>query len=836
VPIGGRLESKAYLGSSDLLKRHAASHGVDEGGGKRQRTSETHTRSRVSQACAACAAAKLKCEQEKPCQRCQQKQIHCDFAPTRVPDRRDEQGSHYTDANGGANVDFEEPNNGVAVPANDPGDAVPPDPIPMSTASFGGDPLMDFDDSSLADFLKDIMHTSPDAVSRPYFADPAASYTPRDVLNFGIDTTFDFSDIDFGLPPLPPMPEAENQPYMPNLPVNEQLPGSGTRTPDVRNSINLGTQAFKESLWQFIPSQKDHGYAEQLNLSLPYQDIDSPEIRLAADVSLSNQRLDQSSRDRILAMILSTCEPSRFSRVVSSFPSAELLDNLMHQFFSFELSRTDSWIHLPTFRLNGQRPELTGIIVAAGAVLSTIPVVRKLGFAIQESVRLAIPKVFEADNSTTRDLQLLQAYALEINIGLWSGDRRKMEMAESFAQPVITMMRRAGHFRRSKHQPIVPHPLDDGEALETKWLNWVEAESFKRLAFHLFINDAQTSMSLVIPPLVSYAELTLEFPESRALWLSKNANDWKNLYLAKRSGERLPHLAQCIHDVTPLSKSQNAVDLQMSILIILYGIWTLIWEYRQLNSVSKLQSPEHRWNGGLMSSSWHQELCQILYHFRMHASEWENGMKPEAILIQERSLMNLHVSFEDVQLFAGKEGEEEARRAYPLLKQWAETRESRQAVWHAGQVLKAAAECHPKQLRDFPAIALYHASLAFWAYAVVSRPSTSARRQPLPASRSQHTAADDEIVWLDGEDGPYVQRFIAVDRGTPVICDWTKGSNAGQREKYAALSDVKAVMDIIIAILRQNGKGDDRMSPPLVKNLSQLMRDLSNAALSIGRP
>ena len=718
---------------------------------------------------------------------------------------------------------------------------------------------MDFDDSSLADFLKDIMHTSPGAVSRPFFADPASTYTPRDVLNFGIDNTFDFSDIDFGLPPLPPFPEADKSLDVAHIPVNEQPSGSGTRTPNVRNSINLGTQAFKKSLWQFIPSQQDHGYAEQLNLSLPYKDIDSPEIRLAADVSLLDQRLDQSSRDRMLAMILTTCEPAMFSRVVSSFPSAELLDNLIHQFFTFELSRTDSWIHLPTFRLNSQRPELTGIIVAAGAVLSPVPVVRKLGFAIQEAVRLAIPQIFERDNSTTRDLQTLQAYALELNIALWSGDRRKMEIAESFAQPAITMLRRAGHFRRSKlHGSILPDPTDEGDALETKWLNWVEAESFKRLAFHLFINDAQSSMSLLVPPLVSYAELSVELPESRALWVAKNAYHWKALYLAKLSvsADRLPHLAQCIYDITPLSKIQDRVDLQMSVLIILHGIWALIWEYRQLNSVAKLQPAEHRRNGALMSSSWHQELCQILYDFRMHASELENGMRPEAVLVQERSLMNLHVSFEDVQLFAGKEGEEEARRVYPLLRQWAETRESRQAVWHAGQVLRAAIACHPRQLRDFPAIALYHASLAFWAYAMVSRPPSSKsaaaklststskpqeqQQQPPPPPHAA-AATDDELVWLDGEDGPDVQRFIAVRRGTPVIHDWSRHAGGGggggsePKDKHAALSDVKAVMDIMIAVLRPNGKSDDRMAPPLVKNLSQLMRDLAGAALGMGR-
>jgi hypothetical protein len=46
---------------------------------------------------------------------------------------------------------------------------------------------------------------------------------------------------------------------------------------------------------------------------------------------------------------------------------------------------------------------------------------------------------FERDNSRTRDLQILQTYALELQIGLWSGNKRKMEIAESHAQPLITV-------------------------------------------------------------------------------------------------------------------------------------------------------------------------------------------------------------------------------------------------------------------------------------------------------------------------------------------------------------------------------------------------------------
>lgn len=33
----------------------------------------------------------------------------------------------------------------------------------------------------------------------------------------------------------------------------------------------------------------------------------------------------------------------------------------------------------------------------------------------------------------TRNIQYLQAFALQLEIGLWSGVRRKMEMSESFS-------------------------------------------------------------------------------------------------------------------------------------------------------------------------------------------------------------------------------------------------------------------------------------------------------------------------------------------------------------------------------------------------------------------
>jgi hypothetical protein len=263
------------------------------------------------------------------------------------------------------------------------------------------------------------------------------------------------------------------------------------------------------------------------------------------------------------------------------------------------------------------------------------------------------------------------------------------------------------------------------------------------------------------------------------------------------------------------------------VLIILYGMWSLLWEYRQFAAIMRAQTVSGRSNGRLIVGSLHQELTQLMTHFEVSVNEWSGSLQPEAILLHELFMMNLYVSLEDVQQFAGKEGAEQARKAYPVLREWAGSRDARHAVWHAGQVLRAAAQHHPKTLRDFSAVAVYHASLAFWAYGVISRASLRAE------DVGKMSTSTSETVWLDGEDGPSVQRFISLGRGVPAIRRHTivpDGNTA------TPLCDSRAVMEVITRLLGKNGGSNDRAFPPLVSNLSQLMSDLGSAAAAIRRP
>lgn len=256
-----------------------------------------------------------------------------------------------------------------------------------------------------------------------------------------------------------------------------------------------------------------------------------------------------------------------------------------------------------------------------------------------------------------------------------------------------------------------------------------------------------------------------------------------------------------------------------------------------------------------MSSSLYQEITQAIKHLRLNtAEEWGSVMNPAATLLLELGSMHLHVSLEDIQTLLGKEGEEAARKVLLRLSTWAESAESRQALYHAGQVLRMAKQFPFGRLRDAPAVAVYHASLVLWTYAVLSKVSSfgggngnggGGGDQSCTTSRRSRTTADSfnegatnpggkitQVALLDGEDSPALQRFLVLGKGAPSIRLSGAGddSQPNNASLDVPLSDPSAVMSTITGILQSKNWDDERGYPPLVSNLSKLMRALGSAA------
>lgn len=342
-------------------------------------------------------------------------------------------------------------------------------------------------------------------------------------------------------------------------------------------------------------------------------------------------------------------------------------------------------------------------------------------------------------------------------------------------------------------------------------------------------------MAQQVPPLLCASEMTLELPSSRKLWTARNASQWRDIYVQLDDSlqDKSISIAQGVSQVGEL-RNYRGLDITLSAMVIVHSVWGAVWNHLQLNSLVRGQGTHQNSSENLLAPNpWDNSISQLLEQLRFIFSDWGAQFRPQMALVLERVVLSLHVSFEQVQLFAGKEGEEEARRVLPGLRQWVFTKDARKAVWYAGQVLRAAGRCSSKAMQNFNAVCVYHAGMTFWTYAVLLDSSSNQQRLHADiqqASGSNSASEDNEMVWLDGPDCPGVQRFIALNRGKPVIESFNQ-QNHREPGEAIPLTNAKAVMDVCIELLqRGTGFGGDGTSMPLVENLSQLMRDLGKAA------
>lgn len=822
--------------------------------------------SRVSQACEACASLHLRCEEEKPCKRCAKKGISCNFTAAfgppgelqaspqqqqqrffheqelahRLPDHGQQQITTLPDVPQMQRVETlpaaQQMQRIEALPPTQqmqhlppstpmrqqPGQSMMATPIQLpamqmnesqhTPMSMTGSmlPTQQFNNASgdMFDYLRDrmmpLIHPPNGSGVQAMDYQPYGSWTPRELFDFGVDANMELNDLDLSL-----LGEYNHaNPFDFRTPSNNGFPSGSEMTPGFTSTPvpPMDTSALPQtSVWRFRPLAENSGSAEQVNLSLP-----TP-TSLDIDRRVTCEPLSQTSRDKVLAMILSTCKPNSIPRAVACFPSISLLDSLFQFSLTSPGSHAKHWIHASSLLAGQTRPEVLAAIIAAGAVLTPDASIRKVGYAIQEAIRTAVQVQVEEDNTLMRDLQIMQASLLQLKIALWSGDSRKMELAEGFQQVLVTMARRGGFFRRGTYERIMPYVEDHAEALETKWRQWVKQESRKRFALHLFRHDLEASVSLLSSPLMSYAELYLPLPESEALWHSPSAEQWKATYMRSSTPrwERQPSLVDCIQDLDILTTKDIWVDQRQASMAVLGAAWRMIWEYRQLDSSMKDYTSQ--WcNSNLLMNARHSELRKLLQCFRESSVE-----DSKVTLILELLLMHLHISIDDIHLFAGVEGGEEASRVYPALVQWTRTTTARQALWHAGQVIRAARTLRQGLICDFAAIACYQASLAFWCYGIITR-ATDAQ---------QNLSGTPITAWLDSSDDNGVQRWIANGTGNAAIRTWV---GHPPQDSWALVGSPDEVVTAVVAAMRRNH--DESRSPPLVDNLINLMEGLRKAA------
>ncbi|PKS12542.1 hypothetical protein jhhlp_000750 [Lomentospora prolificans] len=827
----------------DHLARHVRSPGHEaQGLGPNKRPASQDAKDapgRVTQACRACSSNHLRCTEDKPCRRCTTKGIECVWTqttdsvitpPPSVSQTSDSfdmptmQSSHVEDMTSAPqHIDRHEPSPRL------------PDMVGMHGKTMFLHPYLGVLDlyhgyiptnNNTSRFADPSLHDATMADVAPgFFPDWSllpGQWTPMGGQTFELAPSIDLDDIDLRF----------LDAY--NLKVPFEF-GSDSRngsietsplenTSDPYHPAALGSEAFRNSHWRFRPNPHDHGGAEEHNLSLPPDSTDhgSPESRIHLEKRTTCASLSVAARDKILTMVVESCRPQNLSRAVAGFPSVELLDTLIQYSLASPVARFDNFLHAATFDPNKKSPELVAAMAAAGAVMTADPALTKLGYAIQECVRVAVPKHWERDNTLIRDLELVQAFFITLEIGLWSGHGRKVEIAESFLQPLLTMVRRGSKFRRSAYPKIILQPDEDPASVVQTWHSWVRQESFKRVALRMKQHDSDMSLALLVNPLVSYAETQLPLPSSERLWGATTAEQWKVEYLAQADTWPIS-VTDLLDDPDGLHVHRATIDVTFGSLTFLSCAWNLAWEYIQLGSLQKTQ--QHRWNTLVMASR-HEELLKLLNHFRI-CMDMGSPCAHELVMRLEIIFLHLQVPFEDIQLFAGMDGPEQARIVYPTLVEWVRSESARRAAWHAGQVIRSARLLPKTGIQRATAIMVYHAALTLWIYGLLSDSRDLLDRN----DGSVLSVRVPQAVCLDEADNLSVQRFTQFGRGYPCIRG-IPGHHQSQMESsygdVVYLCHPETVMEVTMGILRASHGGLPQ--PRLVDQLVQLMSGLQRAS------
>ncbi|PVH82824.1 hypothetical protein DL98DRAFT_413922, partial [Cadophora sp. DSE1049] len=791
----------------DLLNRHVSTHERPTNGGKPiiRRTD------RAGQACIACAAAKARCGDEKPCRRCQSKGIACETQNSSSQTGQFDPPFAFSPS---TNLYSNDPRlsnnsvNGVSEPGNSQEQLV-------DTYGIGTIPV-DHAANNL-DFMTEEM----------LLFSNTADFNNQN-LDFGfLDFNFDEVHLDIANYPKDGASSERTTATQPQRKVSRSLPRDASRA----------HAAFTRSPWLWTPAQKDRILNDQDKwvLAVDEENISTTltpgsTISIPGCQSYESPSIDARLRDRMFYLV---CNMNKFTQGVPDFPSLEILNHVIKAFFVKQSYQVDNWIHVPTLSAAESHPEFLLALVTAGSTVISVPAIWKMGLVLQDVVRVTIGDLWEKKNSNTRALQPLQAFMLCLDTGLWCGFQRQMEIAESFGQPIITMMRRGGILGSPLDtHALVPRETDDGQVLEVKWRKWCQRESFKRLVIHMFLHDTRASVALQKGALISFTELSFSLPSSRSLFLANSAAAWKAKYLEHRTPlwRAPPRLIDALHDITILDDLQDECDVALCYTALLHGFWGQIWAYLE---GCKFHLAGHKPDSAhqLWLTTQHRELCRDIETFKLSLARGSKNSS-DLLLTVELFLMILYVSPEELQRFAGKGGEEAAVQVIPSLEQWASTGHARKAVWHAGQVFRAAAQMPPAGLRDFLAIAVYFASLTIWTYSNLC-PSSSRNGSERPKSRLSHLQDTTSVAIIDGPETRETRAFLSghldsaaltlVKSLEPSIEDFD-GSNA----TTIKLADPNAALKIARDLYRSNFPVMDGPLPPLVENMGNLMRDLSS--------
>lgn len=158
------------------------------------------------------------------------------------------------------------------------------------------------------------------------------------------------------------------------------------------------TVAFQKIVGRWDPDLQNHRAAEEGNISLKPAPYAADTSSVYTRFPLSHQSVSLNTRDDLLAAILKNCEPHNVTKVASAFPSPQIIEQLLLRFLDSHSLLEDTWIHVPTFKVDDAPPELLLSCIASSAMDSSNNNFRRFGKALHSVLH---PHLFQVVRATS---------------------------------------------------------------------------------------------------------------------------------------------------------------------------------------------------------------------------------------------------------------------------------------------------------------------------------------------------------------------------------------------------------------------------------------------------
>jgi hypothetical protein len=129
-------------------------------------------------------------------------------------------------------------------------------------------------------------------------------------------------------------------------------------------------------------------------------------------------------------------------------------------------------------------------------------------------------------------------------LGMFHRDPQQRALAHTFHAALILMMDKLDlPTKVSQSSLIQPYVGMDSVALEAAWIEWVKVETWRRVAFIVFLADLEIALALSVSPLLESSSMTFDLPSPDHLWSAPSSTAWLKLMTTSRPKPPIPFLS-----------------------------------------------------------------------------------------------------------------------------------------------------------------------------------------------------------------------------------------------------------------------------------------------------